>query len=333
MVNAVSAKVGGAKTIVEKFFHNFDDRYQGVFLSGFSKPSYNKLDVGWYRFPLSGFISILFTLFFSSIIKKFYKCDVLLSFNNVNSLFEKKCLTYFHQAKVFDDGDHSLKCNIYRIYFKLKKTDLVIVQSTLMKKKFIEYFNYPHDKVLVVWPGVDSLSVEKLMDESINHDKYSDFYLVPYTSIDSAHKNFEFISQLAKILPSDKRIVITCDEPELEQHENIVFIGRQSIENLANLYLSCTAVLFPSTVETIGLPIFEAITLNKYVCVVDSDYIKDHQQNFQISDRLIISSTVEELLVNLSNIKEANSKCISDSKISERDFCKNDWQKLFGILK
>jgi glycosyltransferase involved in cell wall biosynthesis len=50
------------------------------------------------------------------------------------------------------------------------------------------------------------------------------------------------------------------------------FIGRQNREEMALQYLQCDAVLFPSKLETWGLPISEAAALGKSLLVADLPY-------------------------------------------------------------
>ncbi|HBC3841602.1 TPA: hypothetical protein KD839_000178 [Vibrio parahaemolyticus] len=329
MINAVSAKIGGARTIVEKFYNNFDEDFDADFFCGFKNDNEIKNNISWYCISLSGIFSIIYTLFLSSITKKFFRCDILLSFNNINSVFDNNCITYFHQAKVFDD-DNSLKCLIYRLYFKLKKTDNVIVQTNLIKKKFVEYFNYPDDKVMVVWPGVEPINML-----SFGECLYGEgFYLVPYTDISSPHKNFNFIVSLARRLTNNEVILVTCEKPSQGDYpSNIVFIGRQTKVDLFNLYHNCALVLFPSKVETIGLPIFEGILSNKFICVSSSDYIIDHMNEFDISDRIVVSDN-ESLLVKKISKKDFLNDLYKEEVINnERDFLKSNWETLFGIIK
>lgn len=167
---------------------------------------------------------------------------------------------------------------IYR--FNLSSNALVIVQQDWLRAVFQRRFKA--GKVLVAHPSVNDLTI----DEHPQLSTCGTILLFP--TLSRAFKNIETICQ-AYVEASRNGFVgelrVTIDGTENRYARfiarrfgavpGIKLIGRQDRDAMAAQYRECTAVLFPSRLETWGLPITEAIGFDKPLLVADLPYARE----------------------------------------------------------
>lgn len=290
LVNAVSAKVGGARTVVENFAldASLHKDIEFIFLCGFEKPNNVGENINWIYKPKSGLSALVFTFFFSIYFYIKYNCDAIISFNNVNSIFPVKKITYFHQFKVFDSKCKDIKVFVYKLYYFLFCSDVVVLQTKYVKSLFESKFKNYIGRTEIVWPGVDELFI---LEQDYGVRKCNTV-LVPYTDITSKHKNFLFVEEFALKNPQVK-VLVTAEG--VSNIFNIEFIGIRNKNELKELYASSKFVLFPSLIETIGLPIFESLLSKTCVISCKADYIDSHKEEYSIGDELKVVSHVNDI--------------------------------------
>ena len=107
-----------------------------------------------------------------------------------------------------------------------------------------------------------------------------------YPALPRVFKNIEVLCEAMKRLPSaakgaaELRLTLSGTENayarNLHQRFSSVcgvrFIGKQTRQQMAEAYRACDVVVFPSRLETWGLPITEAKALNKPLLVADLPY-------------------------------------------------------------
>ncbi|MGR5220960.1 glycosyltransferase [Vibrio parahaemolyticus] len=292
IINMSSAREGGARTIANSYL-----RY---LINNKTKNDYLVLGPKWiesFNFPdnmiyreenHSGLSAILFS---SLLILKYwykFKAKKIVSFSNVNVLINCcERITYFHQFKVFTKVE--LKSLIYSVLIRLQTKSKFIVQTNLVKTKLAEKFNIPESRILVSWPGIDLPQFDKSYhNENIARlVQIGKTFIVPYYDISSEHKNFDAIFQRGDyFLSRGITVLITSDYHKKYAHKAFKFIGKQSKRDLFYIYENCDAMLFPSKVETIGLPIFEFSTFNKPVFVGNYDYVIELKEKFSSLDNV-----------------------------------------------
>lgn len=329
-LNAVSAKHGGARTIVESFVNDAVSS-QGVYLTvyaGFPRPESLPQRISWHHVSKFGAKAMLFNLF--SVLIPFirYQADVLISFNNVNCVLlpSRKRITYFHQLKALDEVFSEAKLHIIRSYLFLSR-ETIILQTDEVKKSFEEKFGAWRHDILVAWPGISVPTPTR------KYDREPFTLLVPVASPHSPHKNFSFVKTVARELGADWQVIITADKVMEEylgtKGGNIRFIGTLSRDELFDWYRRATTVLMPSTHETIGLPIFEALSVGTPVVAFDAPYIRALREYFGIDDGLSLTSNPEDAA---DAIEMRNNDNIS----YKLDFRVGEWQdilRMAGSLK
>ena len=229
---------------------------------------------------------------------------------------------------------------IYRI--NIKKNDFVVVQQDWIRKRFKELFKIKN--VIVVHPNVviNDLDLEKTRRNNMKIAKNS--FLYP--AFPRIFKNFEVICEAVKILEennvTDFTVYLTVDGSEnlyskklFEKYKglkNIKFLGLLERKELMKYYKSSENIIFPSKLETWGLPISEAKIFGKNILLADLEYAHETLGNygnvifFEPDDAKKLAEKME-ILINGENAKfDGNLE-----KNIEKPFCRN-WKELFEIL-
>jgi len=305
----VSAKEGGARTIAESYLKFISLDSANNYLVYAPKWSNNislNSNVKIKPISKSGLDAFIFSIFTVGLISFFYNAKAIVSFSNVNAFFTKsKRITYFHQYKLFDKIE--LKTILYKFCIILQKNSNFIVQTDLVRSKFIELFSLEYDRVHTVWPGIDTSYVK---DDSVLSDELKEFKgehrmaIIPYYDTYAEHKNFKVIlDNIDFFYNKGFRVVVTSDRLTDFDSDKIFFIGSLSKDKLFTLYSYCDIMLFPSKVETIGLPIFEFISFNKLCFVQEAKYSNYFVNKYAISRfvRLIDFNALSDVKFDSSN--------------------------------
>ena len=156
----------------------------------------------------------------------------------------------------------------YRI--NIHRNDCMIVQQEWFRDGLSRITGFPKEKIRVIPPKV---SVEGTVPETIS----SDLPMFLYVSTADCHKNFETLCEAARLLeretgPGRFRVVLTISGEEnryarwLKKRwgrvSSLEFKGFMSKEMLFGYYRAASCFVFPSRVETWGLPITEFMLLN-----------------------------------------------------------------------
>lgn len=206
----------------------------------------------------------------------------------------------------------------FRLFYKflyqinIKRNKYVIVQQMWMKIRFVEMFNLNNNKVIVAPPQITKIPSEYLKAEEKNNIKIFFFPTFP-----RPFKNIEIICEAAKLVVEKNknfRVVITIDGSENKYAESIVkaykhlrminFIGLIKREEVYKYYSKVDCLIFPSKLETWGLPISEFKQFNKPMLVAELPYAKetvgsyDFVNFFNTDDPIQLSKLMIEFLEN-----------------------------------
>ena len=87
---------------------------------------------------------------------------------------------------------------------------------------------------------------------------------------------------------------------EIANHDlKISNIGEVSHDEIINLYRSSTALIFPSTIESFGLPLLEASQLSLPIIASEKDFVRDvctPVQTFDPQSPISISRAIKRFL-------------------------------------
>ncbi|KAB7639891.1 glycosyltransferase [Bacillus sp. B3-WWTP-C-10-D-3] len=285
MVFDVPAESGGALSILNEVYKDAmlckDKSIKWFFV--ISKPELEETEnIKVLRFPWvkkSWFHRLYFDHFIAADLVKKYNVDKIFSLQNVtipNTNIEQTL--YVHNSLPFVDYKFKFKENKYlwiyqniigkNIIKSAKKANKVIVQTEWMKKTCMEKVAVANKNINVVSPNINNIEVEHYFEDT--KESLSTFF---YPASGVEFKNHRIIVEACRKLKlkikaldfkvyftlignENKHIFELYNEVKMEGLP-IEFIGDLSREQVFNYYTK-SILLFPSYIETFGLPMLEA---------------------------------------------------------------------------
>lgn len=183
----------------------------------------------------------------------------------------------FHAPKIVLFALFS-KC-IYR--YNIHKNKYVIVQQQWIKERFEELFRLPGDQIVVALP--DRPEKGPVPQEKQSEDPCT-YFIYPASA--NSHKNFECLCRATSLLNTfgvkDFKVYLTIDGGENAYASwlkrtwghicALEFIGFQDRDTLMEYYRQADCLVFPSKLETWGLPISEFSGTGKPMLLADLPY-------------------------------------------------------------
>lgn len=169
---------------------------------------------------------------------------------------------------------------VYKIH--IRRNYVVIVQQSWLRREFIRRFgNLP---IIVAHPSV-SIVPQSLIEEH-PHSTITRFF---YPAFPRMFKNFEILAEAASILFNacvlDFEVCLTISGHEnrysryihkkYRSLQQIKFIGKQTPAAMSDLYSSSDAIVFPSKLESLGLPLSESKEYHKCILAADLPYARE----------------------------------------------------------
>lgn len=227
---------------------------------------------------------------------------------------------------------------IYRT--NMHKNYKVIVQQQWLKDEFINMFNLKKDDVIVALPSKSAIPIVSVVQKT---NKY--MFLFP--SFCDIHKNFETLCEATKLLEEEVgkdlfRVVLTIAHNQNKYAEwlwrkwgnvsSLEFAGFLPQEILYQYYAEANCLVFPSRVETWGLPISEFAVTGKPMLLADLPYAHETGAGskqtafFPATDVIALKDEMKRVLVgDYSKLKEQPRKKMSSPSVTS-------WKGLFDLL-
>lgn len=250
--------------------------------------------------------------------------------HNATIAFDMKLNEIKYDKKVF------LFSKFYKFLYKIniKKNKYVIVQQNWFKDVFKE--KYKIDTVISSRPNVKSdlpvMDFEKRTDDKIRF---------VYVSYPRFFKNFEVICKACELIDSDNfEVVITVDGTEnlyakelVERYShipNIKFVGLLPRQEVFQLYNNTDVLIFPSKLETWGLPITEFQHFNKPIIVADLPYA--HETVGEYDYAIFFEHNNARKLADIMSQFIYNKKIQYDECVVKTLYDCNSWAELSKVL-
>lgn len=313
-VNATACTSGGVLSILNQFTENISkyDKENIYYIFSTVKKSVNDKNINFIT-DIKG-KKILDRIIWDLIgMKQWAKQNkinphLIISLQNTGVRFEKvKQIVYLHQPLPYakeskwslfkeDEAKLWIYKNIYKwwIDFTVKRHANIIVQTEWMKEALINR-GYSNDKILVSKPDIGIVEIDK-----INPIKYNKKFLF-YPAADYKYKNHMIIINAVKEIVEDSnsqvskfKVIFTLNKQsniykevvKLKLNNYFEFVGELPYEKVLSYYKGCQAVLFPSYIETFGLPLIEGSSFGKKILVADCRYSKEVLNNYLLAEYL-----------------------------------------------
>jgi glycosyltransferase involved in cell wall biosynthesis len=173
----------------------------------------------------------------------------------------------------------------------VRNTAFFIAQTEYMKQRLKEVWNVDDDKISVIpnaLPSALRIPEDAPSDGSMESDESWEFL---YVSRYYPHKNHDFLIPVAHGLlrnkVSEARLLVTIDENITEGRAFLDRVRKEGLQDiiqnigeighdlLKNRYRRCTALFFPSLMETFGMPLLEAMAFGKPILAAEMPYARD----------------------------------------------------------
>lgn len=328
LINASAAKHGGAMTIIETYIDSIpEDEISRYILISSSKTKRKQLKQ--IKLETSGIGTLMFSTLGILFFQIYYQTKNVISFNNTNTLFfSNNTVTYFHQLKMFDTNYNDIKLRIYRFIIKrFNRKSRFVVQSSMVRKKLIDFDSSIGLNSVVVWPGFnvpELIKKDLLIDTLINQIQFNYLGCVPIAH-NTDHKNLKFLFKIDSfLLEKLVKVILLSNDNAFAQLQSVKQTGLITREQLFYLYSKCDFMLFTSKVETVGLPIFEFLQTGKPVFAYAADFAIDFQKQFCYPSNFILFKTEMEF-------KELFFQNI-ERTAPIANYCEGEWGKMHELL-
>lgn len=308
MVFDVPAESGGAMSILIDFYNDIvkknNDEIEWIFV--LSTPELKSVkNIKVINYPWvkkTWFHRLFFDYLVSPFLVNKYKINRIFSLQNtIIPLTQVDQIMYLHQSLPFSNYRYSLTENktfwIYQnvisklISKSIVKAKKVIVQTKWMKDAIKGENNIHEKKIIVIPPKVDLDNNNLFIAEDSSFRRF--FY--PASSI--SYKNHDVILKaVAELVKKDIfnfEVLLTIDKNDNDYTRDlysrvdseelpIKFIGHINRNEVFNLYTK-SILLFPSYIESFGMPLLECKNINGVIIASNMLFSKEILKNYKNS--------------------------------------------------
>jgi glycosyltransferase involved in cell wall biosynthesis len=296
---------GGIFTILDnclnelnKFIENKDINVIAL-VNDSSKFNYNNISfISLPKSKKNWLFRLYYEYFYFNKLSKKINPDVWFSLHDTSPNVKcKRRFVYCHNPNLFykpsfKESTLEIKVGIFYLFYKfiykinIHKNTNVFVQQFWIKNAFEKMFDL--ENVIVTQP--------EFVKEEVNSTIYLDDSKVHffYPTLGRSFKNIELIGEAILLLPDEIRnkikVNVTIQKNDTLYADYIVkkyplkeinYLGKISRKEVFAYYNSMACLLFPSKLETWGLPITEAKGFNKPMLVSDLPYAKETVGNYE----------------------------------------------------
>jgi len=236
----------------------------------------------------------------------------------------------------------------FRLFYKylyqinIKRNKFVIVQQLWIKDRFSEMFDLNRNKIIIAHPQIPKIS-KNYLGKMENNDSFEKTFFFP--TFPRPFKNIEVICESVKLMLEKKhqdfKVLITIDGSENKYSKTIVekykhiesinFIGLIKREKVYEYYAQSDCLIFPSKLETWGLPISEFKQFNKPMLVADLPYAKETVGNYEFVSFFNPDDAVQLAKLMTQTIEKKLLFDKTETINYEQPFV-NGWDQLFDKL-
>ena len=204
------------------------------------------------------------------------------------NVISKRRIVYCHNPAPFYRGaslwQYDRSFELFRNWYKylylinIRYNHLVIVQQQWLREAFVKEFKIASSQVIVAYPRPIV---------SAGHQEFEDAPLGPlticYPAVPRPFKNFEVLLKAMRLVADlPLKLILTFSGKEnaystaiqhdVKQMENVELVGYLTHDEMRALYGRSKMMIFPSKLETWGLPISEFAQFGRPIIAADLQY-------------------------------------------------------------
>lgn len=222
----------------------------------------------------------------------------------------------------------------------IHKNDYLIVQQEWFRKAMHKMFRYPQERIIVSLPTTHH---QPIAPKTVPTAKYH-FIFAAYHDI---NKNFECLCEAARLLEEEMgteafEVTLTISQEDSKYAKwlakkwgnvtSIRFAGFQNKDNLYQLYQQADCLVFPSLVETWGLPISEFAVSGKPMLLANLPYAHETAAGYSKA-AFFNPNSPEQLKQQMKALIQGDTTILSTvPKVSISEPLAHSWEEVFAIL-
>lgn len=280
-----------------------------------------------------------------------YRFSTRMSYSITNCK-SSRTIIYYHQPlplfpfrfSIFSRGakENIFYRYIYPLYVKLYlgKRTYIAVQTEDMKLHFARRYRFPVDRISVYYPNIDKIDEDAIAPYEYETGTYN----FVYPAMGAAYKeHITIVHAMERLLSQDSemarriRIHFTLERENngdlihyLRQHhleEIFVFHGSLPHDQILSMLKSAEALVFPSVIETFGLPLVEAASLGVPVIANDMEYVREVLHGYSGLNMVKVHD-YDEWASMIRSCCEENLR-FPYYQVPEKD----SWKRLFDLIR
>lgn len=353
IVNDIAADKfsGGAFTVLEEFYRAirlYGTEHEWVLLladnyfeetANITIKSFPKIKKSWLK-------RLEFDFFSGKKLLSEFDADLYFSLQNT-ALFGTKVkqVVYLHQPLPYQKEKNfsffkrdEWKLAVYqkivgRLFnLSLTKADKIIVQTNWMKQAVTNALHHKSD-IFVIPPGL-TINLEDIPSTKVD---MSQFF---YPSAGYVYKNHQILFSASTELEQkgihNYQIRCTLDPQTKQQYgdnERIQFVGKRSLEEVYQSYQR-QVLIFPSYIETFGLPLLEAKMFNTVILASDTSFSREILAGYPNAYFFDYRkpSELADLIIKCLNGQIKQHPPATHLVTHERTDSSNSWQQVISLL-
>lgn len=206
-----------------------------------------------------------------------------------------------------------------------RTADAVIVQTEWMKNALLSKRGILAEKIKVVKPGIT------VPDETKEKNSWNPYHFF-YPTSDFPYKNNDIVEKAAKCLEeefeSNIRVEMTL-EKDKERTGPIYYVGSLSREELWHKYQNAT-LIFASCIETVGLPLMEAMKCGAVILAADCPYAREVLEGY--NNAYFFDYHSPEGLTDLMRKVVTGEIFLKECNRDFQNKGQNSWEEVLGVL-
>lgn len=228
------------------------------------------------------------------------------------------------------------KTKVFLIDRYIRSVQMAIAQTKNISNRLKLKYNIENVEVIPTPFGFDFSKSHSYKEFNLPENKQ--YFLYPATF--STHKNFDVLIRVAKLIKEENLpflIVLTIDEcvatnfiakMKINKLDCIFNVGKIAREYMPSLYQHCDVLLFPTLLETYGLPYIEAMAFEKPILTSDLDFAHAICDDVAFYFDPFDADSILKVMIEYDADKEELKNKIIDGRKKVASL--PDWKSVFG---
>lgn len=355
VISGINMVEGGIFTILDNCLQKisiyFQDKAVRVIALVHDQSKFNYPNIEYIEFPKSKknwSLRLYYEYFYFKKLSKKINPDIWLSLHDISpNVIAQRRFVYCHHPTVFykatfKDWKFDYKIGIFSLLYKylyqinIHKNTAVFVQQNWIKKEFESLYNIRN---VIACPPEFVLNSNA---EAIISDPSKIHFFYPL--IAKSFKNIECIGEAVKLLPenieSKINIHLTIDKGDSKYANYIMatyktaaihYVGKLNREEVFGYYKKMDCLLFPSKLETWGLPLTEAKAFHKAIFAANLPYAKETIGDYD-KVSFFDANNPKELALLITEFVNKTIQYQENKTVLDTHSQLNDWNSIFNYM-